>query len=240
MSKKFVDFDDLSHYTVDLKAKTDNLYVGKEAGKGLSSNDFTNALKKKYDDTATAVEGLTATGGEANLVNDVKVNGDSVVTDKIASITVPTKVSDLSNDSGYQTASQVNTAITGKGYQTADDVDTAITNKGYQTASQVNSTISSKGYQTSSQVETAITSKGYQTEAQVNAKIKEIVGTAPEALDTLQELATALGNDADFATNLTTTLSSKANTSDLANYVKTSDIVDITNDEIDGLFTNWN
>ena len=40
---------------------------------------------------------------------------------------IPTNVSELNNDSGYQTSSQVNTAITSKGYQTASDVSTAIT-----------------------------------------------------------------------------------------------------------------
>lgn len=54
---------------------------------------------------------------------------------------IPTKVSELTNDSGYQTAAQVNTAITGKGYQTAAQVETAITGKGYQTAAQVNTAI---------------------------------------------------------------------------------------------------
>ena len=36
-------------------------------------------------------------------VDDVKVNGTSVVTNKIANVTVPTKTSDLTNDSGYIT-----------------------------------------------------------------------------------------------------------------------------------------
>lgn len=40
----------------------------------------------------------------------------------------PTKVSEFTNDSGFQTATQVNTAITGKGYQTAEQVTTAINN----------------------------------------------------------------------------------------------------------------
>ncbi len=39
---------------------------------------------------------------------------------------VPAKVSDLTNDSGFQTASEVETAITGKGYQTAEQVNSAI------------------------------------------------------------------------------------------------------------------
>lgn len=38
--------------------------------------------------------------------------------------------------------------------------------------------------------------------ALVNAKIAEVVGTAPEALDTLKEIADALGNDPAFASKV--------------------------------------
>ena len=41
--------------------------------------------------------------------------------------TIPTDNSQLQNGAGYQTASQVETAIAGKGYQTAEQVQTAIT-----------------------------------------------------------------------------------------------------------------
>ena len=44
-------------------------------------------------------------------VDDVKVNGTSVVTNKIANVTVPVDVGDLNNDVGYQTAQDVATAI---------------------------------------------------------------------------------------------------------------------------------
>ena len=40
---------------------------------------------------------------------------------------IPTKVSDLTNDSEFQTATQVDTAITGKGYQTETQVNNLIT-----------------------------------------------------------------------------------------------------------------
>lgn len=43
----------------------------------------------------------------------------------------------------------------------------------------------------------------YQTGAEVSASIQAVVGSAPEALDTLKELADALGNDADFAATIT-------------------------------------
>lgn len=62
------------------------------------------------------------------------------------------------------------------------------------------------------------------TEAEVEALIAEVVDAAPAALDTLKELATSLGNDADFAGTMATELAAKMNTADL---------VEVTNAEVD-------
>lgn len=51
------------------------------------------------------------------------------------------------------------------------------------------------------------------TEVEVDQKISSLVASAPEALDTLKELADALGNDANFATTITNQLASKADVS---------------------------
>lgn len=50
---------------------------------------------------------------------------------------------------------------------------------------------------------------GYQTSAQVDAKISALVASAPATLDTLNELATALGNDPNFATTVTNSIATK-------------------------------
>ncbi|NFT06831.1 hypothetical protein FDF26_07065 [Clostridium botulinum] len=47
------------------------------------------------------------------------------------------------------------------------------------------------------------------TQEEVLQKIKDVIGTAPEALDTLQEIAKALNNDADFAGTMTKQLTTK-------------------------------
>lgn len=44
---------------------------------------------------------------------------------------------------------------------------------------------------------------GYQTEADVEAAIEKIIGSAPEVLDTLEEIAKALGDDPNFASTIT-------------------------------------
>ena len=48
-----------------------------------------------------------------------------------------------------------------------------------------------------------INDAGFQTEEEVNAAIQKIIGSAPEVLDTLKEIADALGNDPNFATTIT-------------------------------------
>lgn len=49
----------------------------------------------------------------------------------------------------------------------------------------------------------------YQTEAQVKALIDALVNSSPETLDTLKELADALGNDPNFATTIANQIGQK-------------------------------
>ena len=58
-----------------------------------------------------------AAGAQANVIEGITVGGTAVtVTDKVAAIpAIPTKVSQLTNDSGYQTAAQVDSKISALG-----------------------------------------------------------------------------------------------------------------------------
>ena len=68
--------------------------VDKEVGKGLSSNDYTNAEKEKL----TNIE----ENAEVNIIESIKKNGVALkVKDKAIDIVVPTKTSELINDSGF-------------------------------------------------------------------------------------------------------------------------------------------
>lgn len=80
-------------------------YVKKEAGKGLSANDFTTELMTKLN-------GIAA-GAQVNKIESIKVNGtaQAIGADKSVNITVPTKTSDLTNDKKYQTDTEVATAV---------------------------------------------------------------------------------------------------------------------------------
>ena len=78
--------------------------VDKETGKGLSSNDYTSDEKAKLANIEV--------GAQANVLEGIQKNGvDVTTTNKIANISVPTKVSELNNDSKFQTESDVQNAI---------------------------------------------------------------------------------------------------------------------------------
>lgn len=68
--------------------------------------------KANADALAGRVSALEKVGAQANVIETVKVNGTvQTVTNKSVNITVPTKTSQLTNDNGYQTSSQVATAV---------------------------------------------------------------------------------------------------------------------------------
>lgn len=55
----------------------------------------------------------------------------------------------------------------------------------------------------------------YQTEEEVNNRIKEVVGAAPEALDTLEEIATKLADNDDAVAIITNQIATRASIEDL-------------------------
>lgn len=62
----------------------------------------------------------------------------------------------------------------------------------------------------------------------IAAAVSDLVSASPAALDTLNELATALGNDANFATTMTTALGLKANVADTKSVTELGAAVDTT------------
>lgn len=133
MATKYLDDTTLAYFWGRLKT----YFVKQETGKGLSANDLTDALKKSYDGAVTNANKLVSGGAEANKINTIAVNGTVIDPDtsKKVSITMPTKVSDLANDSLFQTQSQVSSAIatavgkiTGISFSIVDTLPTTGTN----------------------------------------------------------------------------------------------------------------
>lgn len=88
----------------------------------------TDATKESVTALSERVDEIVSAGGEPNVIETVKVNGVAQgVSDKAVDITVPTKISDLNNDSQFQTNAQVaqaiKTAIAATGHASFEKVD---------------------------------------------------------------------------------------------------------------------
>lgn len=95
-------------------------YVVKDGSKVLSTNDYTTAEKNKLASISSTAQ--------ANVIETIKVNNTALTpSSKAVNIVVPTKTSELTNNSGY-----VTTANT-KDFVTSAQVKTQIENYGYTT-----------------------------------------------------------------------------------------------------------
>lgn len=121
--KPYVDKNGLTYMFTVIKQYVTGLLankVDKDGSKVLSDNNYTTAEKEK-------LAGIEVSA-QSNKLETVKVNGVAAeITDKAVNISVPTKVSQIQNDSGFQTASNVSTAIAGKADTTALEAHTSNT-----------------------------------------------------------------------------------------------------------------
>ena len=90
MANKYLDENGLLYFWQKIKAK----FVAQESGKGLSTNDYTTTEKNKLSGIAS--------GAQVNVIETVKRNGTALtVTSKAVDVIVPTNTSDLTNDSNF-------------------------------------------------------------------------------------------------------------------------------------------
>lgn len=76
-----------------------SVYQAKESGKGLSTNDYTTAEKNKLSGIAAGAEvNVQANWAESNSSSDAYIQNKP---------SIPSKTSDLTNDSGYITSADV-------------------------------------------------------------------------------------------------------------------------------------
>ena len=133
-------------------------------------SDLTNDEKFQTDtEVASAIAG---SGYQANVIETVKVNGNILDVDskKSVNVIVPTDNSVLTNGAGYQTASDVSSALTNSGYQ-ANVIETVKVNNVALVPSSktVNITVPTDN--------SALTNgAGYQTAKDVTDAINEAIG----------------------------------------------------------------
>ena len=173
----------------------------------------------------TKLKGV-ATGAEVNVINSIKVNGTAQsITNKAVDISVPTNNNQLTNGAGYQTASQVESAITGKGYQTASDVENAINEK-------IGSTYKPKG------------SIPFANLPALSSSVEGFVYNITDSFTTNANFVEGAGKTYPAGTNVVVVNTSGSTYKydvlsgfiDLSGYVEDSDLVAITNAEIDAIF----
>lgn len=182
--------------------------VDKVEGKQLSTEDYTTAEKTK-------LAGI-AEGAEANIIEGVKVNGvEATITDKIAEVTinVPTKVSELTNDSKFQTESEV-----------ASTVATAVS--GLATENFVKEQVANINKK---EVVESV-------EAMTDPNTIYLMANAGETNNIYDEYIVIVSGEGEAATKTVEKIGTTE--VDLTNYVQESDLVAITNTEIDAIFNN--
>ncbi len=112
MANKYLDYAGLSYFANKIKA----LFVQKEDGKGLSTEDFTTSHKSKLDNLPA--------DAERNIITGIQRNGLTVTpSNRVVNINVPVKVSDLSNDSNFMSQTEVLNAISNAQHMTKEIVD---------------------------------------------------------------------------------------------------------------------
>lgn len=193
---------------------------------------------------------------QVNKIEDVKVNGTSLaVTDKAVNVVVPTKTSEIANDSGFITANDIPDATetdptvpawakadTKPSYSYSEITDKPtlfsgsyndLSNKptlfsgSYNDLTDKPTIPSVTGLASETYVQNAVSDKA--TTNYVDTKVANLVNSAPTTLDTLGEVATAIQNNASVVEALNSAIGSKANSTDLAAVATSGSYNDLTN-----------
>lgn len=159
-------------------------------------------------DTITGVKGNKETTYRTGNVNLTPAD-IGALPDTTEIPVVPTNIGAFDNDVGYLTQ-----------HQSLTD---------YPKKTELANVATSGDYTDLINTPTIPSTEGLATETYVQNKIAEVVNSAPGTLDTLNELAQALGNDPNFATTMATELGKKANTASLATVATSGNYNDLSN-----------
>lgn len=219
--KKYLDENGLLYYNTKLNAKLDNK-VDKEKKTGkdneykvLSDNNLTDELVQKINESGTS----TFDGDYDNLTNKPSIDGNELSSSTTAEDLGLAKKEDIPTD--YVSDEE----LEAKGYQTSSDVEGAITAKGYQTKEEVESLITSK-------VSSVMTYKGTVENYSDLANYTDTAQTGDTYNITNASEFNRAGDNATFNGSTWDVLSG---TIDLSEYVKETDLVAISNTEIDSI-----
>jgi len=159
----------------------------------------------------------------ANTLSDVAFSGDYNDLSNTPDLTVYANKSDLNS---YVSK----TELSAMSYASQEYVQQAIADiPGVDLSAYVTKEmLSAQSYVTT----TALESMAYATESYVMGKVNALIDGAPAALDTLNELAAAINDDASFASTVTTALGNKANAADVYSKTDIQGMAYITMDNV--------
>lgn len=176
------------------KVKT---YVDSAFSKTTHNHDNRYYTETEIDETVTAL--TTAINGKANSSHNQASNTINAMTGySIATSSAAITTADTLNAAIGKLEYKINQKQDGGSYAPA----THTHDDRYYTESEIDTKISA--------LETADSNNLAAAKTYADGKIAALVDSAPETLDTLNELAAALGDDPNFATTITTALGNKA------------------------------
>lgn len=231
MSINYLDKTGLLYFFTKLQTFISNNFVAKVSGKGLSTNDYTNAEKTKLSGIAT--------GAQVNVIESIKINGiDATISSKKATITIPSgSIDSISVNGTAQTIdSNKNVNIT-----VPTDNNQLANSAGYQTASDVNSIVDAK-------LSSIYVAKGSVAFANLPSLEKAHLGwtyNITDAFTTTANFVEGEGKSYPSGTNVTI-VQTATNTFkydvlsgfvDTSGLIAESDLVAVTNSEIDAMFS---
>ena len=176
-----------------------------------------------YNAAKTLWSPIPSSGGSSTLAELTDTTLTTPTSGQVLSYDVTNSVWINTSSVDAYTKTEVDTALTNKAASTHthDYAPTAHTHDYAPTAH----THDLSAYDTSTQVDTKIAAipdtdlSAYDTSVQVDTKVAGIVDSAPATLNTLNELAAALGDDANHVTTITTLVGTKSDQS--TTYTKT-------------------
>jgi hypothetical protein len=176
------------------------------AGSGYKYPMYARFVQGEYTESNLDASKLIGISGSSGTTIDVTLDGG-----------IHTGFSGLTSNSKYYVLADGSLSTTPDSYNAK--VGLALTNSTISVDFIDELTSASLGtYATKSYVDTNISNvsvdlSAYDTSSQVDTKIASIVDSAPATLDTLNELAAALGDDANHVTTMTTLIGTKSDAS---------------------------
>lgn len=223
---KMISLDRLSHFLSKMKEWCSANFVSKEAGKGLSSNDYTINEKNKLAGIEAGANLYVLPTANSSTLGGVK-QGTNVTIDADGKISVtalewqnitgrPTKVSDFTNDTGFI-------------INTVDNLTNYYTKTTTYTKSEVDALISTVG-----RLEIVVVDVLPTASASTMNKIYLVPGSSPVSQNVKDEYITyRTGTEGSYVYTWEKIGSTEI---DLSGYWSKTELTEATNAEVDNLF----